>query len=44
MTRWNDGAELGVAGCIIAYLMSEVDTVDSLLHRCTGLVDRFQAS
>ena len=37
-------AQAGVARCVIAHLLSEVDALDSLLHRCTGLVDRFQAS
>ncbi len=35
-------AQAGVARCVIAHLLSEVGPLESLLHRSTGLVDRFQ--
>ena len=37
-------AQAGVARCVIARLLTEVDALGSILHRCVGLVDRFQAS
>jgi hypothetical protein len=37
-------AQASVARCVIACLWSEVDALGSILHRCAGLVDRFQAS
>ena len=37
-------AQAGVARCVIACLLTEVDALGSILHRCAGLVDRFQAS
>ncbi len=37
-------AQACVARCVIACLLREVDALGSILHRCTGLVDRFQAS
>jgi probable F420-dependent oxidoreductase len=35
-------AEAGVSRCVIGHLLTDVDSLDSFLHHCTSLVDRFQ--